>query len=139
MGTFICGASARSSLQERPVQHRPKACFVFHLIGKVEIRLPRPGAFFVTLRMDPIVEPVVGGTECLVAPVMDGNGCRPSRELGRLYRVLTVPEIREIGRDDADGDSNLDIGLGWAELVVPAIRWAGVGGNGMETGEMGGE
>ena len=121
------------------MQHRPKACFVFHLIGKVEIRLPRPGAFFVTLRMDPIVETVVGGTKCLVTPVMDGNGCRPTRELGRLYRVLTVPEIREIGRDGVDGNSDLDIGLGWAELVVPAIRWAAVGGNGMETGEMGGK
>jgi hypothetical protein len=139
MGTFICGASARSSLQERPVQHRPKACFVFHLIGKVEIRLPRPGAFFVTLRMDPIVEPVVGGTECLVAPVMDGNSCRPPWELGRLYRLLTVPEITEIGRDIADRDTDLDVGLGRAELVVPAIRGAAVGGNGMETGEMGGE
>ena len=63
----------------------------------------------------------------------------PPGGLGWLYRVLTAPEIREIGRDGADGDSDLDIGLGWAELVVPAIRWAAVGGNGMESGEMGGE
>ena len=123
------------------MQHRPKACFVLNLIGKIEIRLPRPGAFIVTLGMDPIMEPVVGGTESLVAPVMDGNGCRAARELGRLYRVLTdllIGEM-EIARDVADRDSDLDVGLGWAELVIPAIGWSAVSGYGMDTGEKRGE
>jgi len=121
------------------VQHRPQACLVLNLIGKVEIRLPRPGAFIMTLRMDPFVEPVVGGTERLVAPVVDGNGCRASWELGWLYRVLTDALIGEIGRDVADRDSDLDVGLGWAELVISAIGRATVSSDGMETGEMGGE
>jgi hypothetical protein len=139
MGTFISGASARSSLQERPVQHRPKACFVFDLIGEVEIRLPRPGALIMTLGMDPLVEQVVSGTECLVAPVMDGKGCRASRELGRLYRVLAAPGIGKIGRDVTDGDSDLDVGLSWAELVISAIGRAALSDSGTETRQMGGE
>ena len=79
-----------------------------------------------TLGLDPIVEQVVGGTKCLVAPVMDDHGCRPSRQLGRLHWVLTVPLIGEIRRD-VNRDSDLDIGLGWAELVIPAVRWAAAG------------
>ena len=117
------------------MQHRPKACFVLNLIGKIEIRLPRPGAFIVTLGMDPIVEPVVGGTERLVAPVMDGNGCRAARELGRPYLVLTdllIGEMEIAGCRRPGFRSRRRPGLG--RIVIPAIGRSAVSGDGMETG-----
>jgi hypothetical protein len=56
------------------VQDGAKRGHILDLGGIVDVRLPRAGAVFEPLSMDPIVEGVVRGAEAVVAPVM-GDDC----------------------------------------------------------------